>query len=190
MMFRSSSIIRSEKSHRKICPVSMRMMSPSIRAGRVADDRFSDHDRAVCLQNLQRPDSPLVIARYFEENFSARSGAEQNVVLLKQGGIVRNEIYGFRSFQLESDPPSRGRPRRRSTNGSSSAFSKTIRSSRLPETVVPDFKANPIEGGCHVLEGFYLNVQAELDFQTALARSGFFELHLVIRRHRHEDLRK
>src|SRR5438876_8335438 len=56
-------------------------------AGRISDYRLSDHDRAVSLQNFQRPDSALVVARYFEQHFSARSGAEQNVIFRKQGGI-------------------------------------------------------------------------------------------------------
>ena len=65
-----------------------------------------------------------------------------------------------------------------------------IRSSRLPETVVTGLKVNPVKRGCHVLEGFDLNVQAKLNLQTAIARSGFFELYLIIRRHRNEDLRQ
>ena len=123
MMFRSSSMIRSEKSHRKICPVSMRMISPSIRAGRISDDCFSDHDRAVCLQDLQRPDSPLVVARYFQQNFSARSGAEQNIVLLKKEGLFETRYSDFEVLSWKRPPIARA-PRRRSTNVSSSAFQR------------------------------------------------------------------
>src|SRR5260370_23793698 len=65
--------------------------------GRISDDGFSDHDRAVCLQDLQRPDSPLVVARYFQKHFPASSGPDQHVVLLKQGGIVPNDVHGFLS---------------------------------------------------------------------------------------------
>src|ERR1700687_5079092 len=66
--------------------------------GRISDDGISNHDRALCLQDLQRPDSPPIVARYFEKHFPASSGTEQNVVLLKQGRIVRNEIHRFRSL--------------------------------------------------------------------------------------------
>ena len=156
--------------------------------GRISDDGFSNHDRAVCLQDLQRPDSPLVVARYFEEHFSARSGAEQNIVLLKQGGIVRNEIHRFRSLQLEATPH-RPSP---APKINQRKFQRVLKYDPVLQAAGddrPGLKANPVEGGCHVLEGFDLNVQAELDFQTAIARSGFLELYLIIRCHRNEDLR-
>ncbi len=145
--------------------------------GRVSDNRFSDHDRAVCLQNIQRPDSPLVIARYFEQHFSARSRTKQNVVLFKQGGIVGNEVYGFRSFKLEAPPHRTGS----APQIDQRKFQRVLKDDPVFQAARngrTGLKTNPIEGGGHVLEGLDLNAQAELDFQTAIPRSGFFELDL------------
>src|ERR1700688_1134183 len=55
---------------------------------RITDDRFTDHDRAIRLQYLQRADSPIVVAGDLQQNFAAGARAQQNVVFFQQRSIV------------------------------------------------------------------------------------------------------
>ena len=109
MMLRSSSMIRSAKLQRSTCPVSMRMVSPSARAARVAHRHLAHEDRPVRLEHLELPDLVLVIALDLQQHLAAGAGREQDVVLLEQAGVVRDQVLAL--VRLELEPPAqRARP--------------------------------------------------------------------------------
>ena len=58
--------------------------------------------RTVRFDHLQRADSLIVIAKYFQQHIAARAGRKQDIVGFEQARIVRDQIFRFRSFELES----------------------------------------------------------------------------------------
>ena len=55
-------------------------------------------------------DALVVIAKNFQQHIAARAGRKQNVVGLEQARIVRDQILGFRGFELEPAAQGAGAP--------------------------------------------------------------------------------
>src|SRR6516225_6971656 len=60
------------------------------------------HDSTIRFNDLKRAYSPIVIAKYFQQHISGRTGRKQDIVSLQPAWIIRHQIFRFRSFQLES----------------------------------------------------------------------------------------
>src|SRR4030095_7064051 len=67
-----------------------------------ADRVVTHHDSTVRFNDLKRAYSPIVIAKYFQQHISGRTGRKQDIVGLQAARIIRHQIFRFRSFQLES----------------------------------------------------------------------------------------
>src|SRR6266487_4405490 len=67
-----------------------------------ADRIVAHHDSTIRFNHLKRAYSPIVIAKYFQQHISSRTGGKQDIVGLQAARIIRHQIFRFRSFQLES----------------------------------------------------------------------------------------
>src|SRR6267378_5589426 len=67
-----------------------------------ADRIVAYHDSTVRFNDLERAYSPIVIAKYFKQHISGRTGRKQDIIGLQFARIIRHQIFRFRSFQLES----------------------------------------------------------------------------------------
>src|SRR5437867_5627828 len=67
-----------------------------------ADRVVAHHDSTVRFKDLKRAYSPIVIAKYFQQHISGRTGRKQDIVGLQAARIIRHQVFRFRSFQLES----------------------------------------------------------------------------------------
>ena len=80
------------------------------RRGALRTGSFADHDRPVGLDHFQRADALVVIAENFQQHVAARAGRKQNVILLEQARVVRNEIFRLRRLELEPAAHGAGAP--------------------------------------------------------------------------------
>ena len=124
MMLRSSSMIRSAKSQRSTCPVSMRMVSPSASAAVVAHRRFADEDRPVRLEHLQLADLVFVIALDFQQHLAAACPGERRISSSSSKPGLFETRYSLLCALSWNRPPSARALRRRSASDSSDAFVK------------------------------------------------------------------
>src|SRR5262245_6024726 len=67
-----------------------------------ADRIVAHHDSTVRFNDLKCADSAIVIAKYFQQYVAGRPGRQQDIVGLQPARIIRDQIFRFRSFQLES----------------------------------------------------------------------------------------
>ena len=80
MMLRSSSMIRSEKLHRRNCPMSIRMVSPSLSGAVVRTGVSPTMNRTIGFDHLQLAHPLIVIAKNLQQHVAAGAGGEQNIV--------------------------------------------------------------------------------------------------------------
>src|SRR4030095_3914887 len=64
------------------------------------------HDSTIRFNDLKRAYPPIVVAKYFQQHVSRRSGRQQDIIGLQPARIIRDQIFRFRSFQLESSAES------------------------------------------------------------------------------------
>src|SRR6478672_5525298 len=67
-----------------------------------ADRIVAHHDSTVRFDDFKRAYSPIVIAKYFQQHIARGTGRKQDIVGLQAAWIIRDQIFRFRSFQLES----------------------------------------------------------------------------------------
>ena len=71
------------------------------RSGRPHRD-IADHDRAVGFQHFEHADALVVVAGNLEQHVAGGSGRKQDIVFLEQARVIRDEVFRFRSLELES----------------------------------------------------------------------------------------
>ncbi len=159
------------------------------RSGR-ADGHFADHDRAIGFQHFQNPDALVVVAEDFQEDIARGAGRKQDVVLLEQARIIRDEIFGLRSLELKT-----------STHGTGAAAEieqielGVVRENDPVFERGFDFGAglqvDVVQLGPDVAERFHLHLEAEGHFERAVAAARAFHFDLVgVAIHPHENLRE
>ena len=72
------------------------------RASFYGQGNVADPNGPIGLEDLEAADFVIVIAENFEEQFPARARGEKDVVDIEQRGVIRDEIAGFVSFELEA----------------------------------------------------------------------------------------
>src|SRR6266576_1779411 len=73
-----------------------------LEVGGGADRVVAYHDSTVRFNDLKLAYSPIVIAKYFQQHISGRTGRKQDIVGLQFARIIRHQVFRFRSFQLKS----------------------------------------------------------------------------------------
>ena len=122
----------------------MRMVSPSCERRGAAHRRLADQDRPVGVDDFEGADALVVIAEDLEQHVAARAGRKEDVVLLEQLGLFETRYSDFEALSWKRPPRARAR-RRRSSRSSSLSLWKTILSSSVASTVVPDLQLHAVE---------------------------------------------
>jgi len=158
-MLRSSSMIRSEKLHRK--------------TGRVAH-----HDRPIRFDDLQDAHALVVVAENLQYHIAARARRQQNIVSFEPARVVRHQIFRFGGLELEASAQGASTP----AQIVQIHFAVVMENNPVLERgldLCAGFQSDSVELGIHIPQRLHSYVQSEGDPQRAFTRSRAFQFHFV-----------
>src|SRR4051794_1508666 len=146
--------------------------------GRGANRGFAHEDRPIRVDHFQGADALVVIAKNFEQNVTAGSGGEEDVVFLEHARVIRDEVFRLRGLELETTAHGTGPPAQIDQVHLAVVMENdAVLEHRLDRRARFEFCA--VEDGVDVAQRLDPDLQSKGDFERGLPRPGALQLYFI-----------